>query len=446
MRGFDDKARLAHLQELADEVLKEARAQGASAAEVGAHSDIGLSATVRLGEPETVEHTRDNSLGITVYFGQRKGSASTSDLSSSAIRESVRAACDIARYTAEDEFAGLADPALLATEFPDLDLYHPWELSIDEALAISKECEAAALAMDPRISNSEGATLNTEAGVGVYGNSNDFNHGYPISRHSISCSVIAKDKDDMQRDYWYSTARHPGDLEPAVAVGERAARRTLDRLGARKLQTRQAPVIFRAELAAGLLRSFVSAIRGSALYRQATFLLDALDTQVFPEWVHIEENPYLPRGLASAPFDSEGVATRRRDLVTDGILKSYVLGSYSARKLGLQTTGNAGGVRNLSIGMGDMDLQQLMREMGTGLVVTELMGQGVNTITGDYSRGAAGFWVENGEVAFPVEEITVAANLRDMFRNLVAVGNDDDYSGSVRTGSWLIESMMIAGE
>jgi PmbA protein len=258
--------------------------------------------------------------------------------------------------------------------------------------------------------------------------------------------VIAKQKDEMQRDYWYSTARHYEDLEPAVAVGERAARRTLDRLGARKLQTRQAPVIFRAELAAGLLRSFVSAIRGSALYRQATFLLDALDTQVFPEWVHIEENPYLPRGLASAPFDSEGVATRRRDLVSDGMLKSYVLGSYSARKLGLQTTGNAGGVRNLSIDMGDMDLQQLMREMGTGLVVTELMGQGVNTITGDYSRGAAGYWVENGEVAFPVEEITVAGNLRDMYRNLVAVGNDDNYSGSVRTGSWLIESMMIAGE
>ena len=446
MKGFDDKARLAHLQELIDVVLEEAKSRGASAAEVGAHSDIGLSATVRLGEPETVEHTRDNSLGISVYFGQRKGSASTSDLSSTAIRESVRAACDIARYTAEDEFAGLADPELLATEFPDLDLYHPWELSIDEVLAISKECEAAALAMDPRISNSEGATLNTEAGVGVYGNSNGFNHGYPISRHSISCSVIAKQKDEMQRDYWYSTARHFEDLEPAVAVGERAARRTLDRLGARKLQTRQAPVIFRAELAAGLLRSFVSAIRGSALYRQATFLLDALDTQVFPEWVHIEENPYLPRGLASAPFDSEGVATRRRDLVSDGILKSYVLGSYSARKLGLQTTGNAGGVRNLSIDMGDMDLQQLMREMGTGLVVTELMGQGVNTITGDYSRGAAGYWVENGEAAFPVEEITVAGNLRDMYRNLVAVGNDDNYSGSVRTGSWLIESMMIAGE
>ncbi|MEJ2308328.1 MAG: metalloprotease PmbA [Gammaproteobacteria bacterium] len=446
MNGFDANERLAFLQQLVDDVLKEAKAQGASAAEVGAHTDIGLSATVRLGEPETVEHTRDNSLGISVYYGYHKGSASTADLSPQAVSEAVKAACDIARYTAEDSCAGLADPELLATEFPDLDLFHPWDLSIDEALEISRQCEAAALGYDARILNSEGATLGSELGVGVYGNSNRFNHGYPISRHSLSCSVIAKENSDMQRDYWYTTARNAGDLEAATAVGERAANRTVARLGARKLPTRQAPVIFRSELAAGLLRSFVSAIRGSALYRQATFLLDALDTQVFPEWVHIEENPYLPRGLASAAFDSEGVATHRRDLVADGILRSYVLGTYSARKLGLQTTGNAGGVRNLSINMGDMDLEQLMREMGSGLVVTELMGQGVNTITGDYSRGAAGFWVENGEIAFPVEEITIAANLREMFRNLVAVGNDDENPGSVRTGSWLIESMMIAGE
>jgi PmbA protein len=446
MSALDVQQRLAFLQQLVDDVLREAKDQGASAAEVGAHTDIGLSATVRLGEPETVEHTRDNSLGISVYFGQHKGSASTADLSPQAVREAVKAACDIARYTAEDSCTGLADAGLLATEFPELDLYHPWDLAIDEALEIATACEAAALEHDPRIVNSEGATLSTEIGVGVYGNSNNFNHGYPISRHSLSCSVIAKEKSDMQRDYWYSTARSAGDLEAPAAVGERAARRTIARLGARKLPTRQAPVIFRSELAAGLLRNFVSAIRGSALYRQASFLLDALDTRVFPEWVRIEENPHLRRGLASAAFDSEGVATHRRDLVADGILRSYVLSTYSARKLGMQTTGNAGGVRNLSINTGEKDFGQLMRDMGTGLVVTELMGQGVNTITGDYSRGAAGFWVENGEIAFPVEEITIAANLRDMFRNLVAVGSDDENPGSVRTGSWLIESMMIAGE
>lgn len=446
MNGFDEKERLARLQQLVDDVLKEAKAQGATAAEVGAHTDIGLSATVRLGEPETIEHTRDNSLGISVYFGQCKGSASTADLSPSAIREAVGAACDIARYTAEDACAGLADPALMATEFPDLDIYHPWDISIDEALEIGKRCEATALEQDARIVNSEGATLDSEVGVGVYGNSHGFNQGYPISRHSISCSVIARDGAEMQRDYWYTTARHQEDMESASAVGKRAAERTISRLGARKLKTCQAPVIFRDELAAGLLRNLISAIRGSALYRQASFLLDALDSQVFPEWVHIEENPHVRRGLTSAAFDSEGVATQRRDLVADGILESYVLGSYSACKLGLQTTGNAGGVRNLSIGTGDKDLPGLMREMGNGLVVTELMGQGVNTITGDYSRGAAGFWIENGEIAFPVEEITIAANLRDMFKNLVAVGNDDNHPGSVRTGSWLIESMTIAGE
>lgn len=446
MKQFDHKAKYAQLQELVEDVLKEAERQGASSAEVAAHSDMGLSATVRLGEPETIEHTRDNSLSISVYMGQHKGSASTAELSGKAIHEAVSAACSIAKYTAEDAFCGLADAELMATEFPELELYHPWDIDIEEALGLAVECETAARDYDQRITNSEGATLNTGLAVGVYGNTHGFVHGYPSSRHSLSCSVIAQHDESMQRDYWYTTARSPSALADAAGIGERAARRAISRLDGRKLKTRQAPVLFRAEIAAGLLNSFIRAISGSALYRRATFLLDALDTPVFPEWVNIEENPFVMQGLSSAAFDAEGVATSRRKLVADGILKGYVLSSYSARKLDLQTTGNAGGVRNLSIQMGDMDYDALLEKMHTGLVVTELMGQGVNPITGDYSRGASGFWVENGEIQYPVEEITIAGNLKTMFQQLVAVGNDDDYPGSTRTGSWLIESMMIAGE
>ncbi|MEN8213919.1 MAG: metalloprotease PmbA [Pseudomonadota bacterium] len=446
MMQFDQQQKEAQLRQLVDDVLREAVRQGASSAEVAARSDMGLSATVRLGEPETIEHTRDNSLSISVYFGHHKGTASTAELSGEAIHEAVSAACAIAKHTAEDEYAGLADAALMATEFPDLELYHPWDLDIQQALGLAVECESAARDYDPRISNSEGATLNTGEAVGVYGNTHGFLHGYPSSHHSLSCSVIAQQGDSMQRDYWYSTARSSAALAEAADIGERAAQRALARLNGRKLKTRQAPVLFRAETAAGLFNNLVHAISGSALYRRASFLLDALDTAIFPQWVNVEENPYLIQGLSSAAFDAEGVATKRRDLVADGILKSYVLGSYSARKLGLQTTGNAGGVRNLSIAMGDQDFAALLKTMDTGLVVTELMGQGVNQITGDYSRGASGFWVENGEIQYPVEEITIAGNLKTMFRQLVAVGNDDDYPGSIRTGSWLIESMMIAGE
>ncbi|MEA3302231.1 MAG: metalloprotease PmbA [Pseudomonadota bacterium] len=446
MRAFDHKAKYAQLQQLAEDVLAEAGRQGASSAEVAAHSDMGLSATVRLGEPETIEHTRDNSLSISVYMGQHKGSASTAELSTAAIHEAVSAACSIAKQTAEDPCAGLADAELMATEFPDLELYHPWDIDIEGALEMALECEAAARDYDPRITNSEGATLNTGGAVGVYGNTHGFVHGYPSSRHSLSCSVIAQQGESMQRDYWYTSARSAAALDAAVDIGERAAQRAIARLDGRKLKTRQAPVLFRAEIAAGLLGSLVHAISGSALYRRATFLLDALDTPIFPDWVNIEENPFVMQGLSSAAFDAEGVATSRRKLVSEGILKGYVLGSYSARKLDLQTTGNAGGVRNLSIQMGELDFDALLKTMHTGLVVTELMGQGVNAITGDYSRGASGFWVENGEIQYPVEEITIAGNLKTMFQQLQAVGNDDDYPGSTRTGSWLIESMMIAGE
>jgi PmbA protein len=446
MRVFDHKEKYAQLRQLVEDVLTEAGRQGASSAEVAAHSDMGLSATVRLGEPETIEHTRDNSLSISVYMGRHKGTASTAELSGAAIHEAVSAACSIAKYTAEDPFSGLADAELMATEFPDLELYHPWDIGIEEALAMAVECEAAARDYDPRITNSEGATLNSGQAVGVYGNTHGFVHGYPSSRHSLSCSVIAQQGDSMQRDYWYTTARSATALDAAADIGERAAQRAIARLNGRKLKTRHAPVLFRAEIATGLLNSLIHAISGSALYRRATFLLDALDTPVFPEWVNIEENPFIMQGLSSAAFDAEGVATSRRKLVAGGILKGYVLSSYSARKLDLQTTGNAGGVHNLSIQMGELDYEALLKTMHTGLVVTELMGQGVNPITGDYSRGASGFWVENGEIQYPVEEITIAGNLKNMFQQLVAVGNDDDYPGGIRTGSWLIESMMIAGE
>ena len=442
----DSREQLARLGQIVEDLLAEARRQGATAAEAGVSADEGLSATVRLGDVETVEHSRDNGLGVTVYFGQRKGSASTSDLGPEAIRDTVRAACNIARYASEDPCAGLADAELMARELPTLDLHHPWAISAADAVEIARACEDAARREDARITNSEGATLDTHRGVFVYGNTHGFLSGYPTSRHGLSCAVIGESDGGMQRDYWYTTARAPADLEAPEAVGRRAAQRTLARLDARRIGTRRAPVLFRSEIAVGLMRSLMGAVRGPALYRRASFLLDSLGQTLFPPFVRIHEDPLRPRGLSSSPFDDEGVATRPRDIVRGGVLQGYVLDSYSARRLGMTTTGNAGGVRNLTMEPGDLDYPGLLREMGTGLVVTELMGQGVNLVTGDYSRGAAGFWVENGEVAFPVEEITVAGNLREMYGRLVAVGSDCDTPGSFRTGSWLIESMTIAGE
>lgn len=434
------------LEELVSLALAEAKKQGASAAEAAASVDIGLSVNVRKSEVDTLEHQRDRGLGVTVYFGQRKGSASSSDFRRSSIVETVQAACAIARHTSEDPCQGLADPDLLAREIPDLDLYHPWELDAEQAIGLARECEAAALAADSRICNSDGAEVSSHTGLRVYGNSHGFLAGYPASRHSLSCMVVGKEGDAMQRDYWYTISRVPAALEEAASVGQTAAARTLRRLGARRLATMTAPVLYAPEVARGLLGSFIGAISGGALYRKASFLLDHLGKPVFPEFVHIEEQPHRLRGLGSAPFDQEGVATRQRTLVEGGVLQSYVLASYSARKLGMRSTGNAGGVRNLLIQPGELDFQGLLREMGRGLVVTELMGQGVNTLTGDYSRGASGFWVENGEIAYPVQEITVAGNLRDMLRQLRAVGNDVDTRGNILTGSLLIDGMTIAGE
>ncbi|SDW97245.1 metalloprotease PmbA [Thiocapsa roseopersicina] len=443
----DDTAeRLARLKQTIEDLLKEAKRRGATAAEASVGSSAGLEVSVRLGEVETVEHTRDNGLGITVYFGNRKGSASTSDLSTGALRDAVKAACAIAEHTQEDPCAHLADAALMAAEIPDLDLYHPWHLGVEDAIEIAAACEDSARGYDPRIVNSEGASLSTHTGIQVYGNSHGFVAGYPTSRHGLSCAVIGQEGESLQRDHWWTSARAAADLDSARMVGERAAERTVARLGSRRIPTCQVPVLFRSEVATGLIRSLVSAIQGGSIYRRTSFLLDHLGERIFPEFVRIHEEPHLPRGLSSAPFDGDGVATRAKDLITDGVLQTYLLDAYSGCRLGMQTTGNAGGVRNLRIVMGDLDRAALLREMGTGLMVTELMGHGVNPVTGDYSRGAAGFWVEGGEIRHPVEEITIAGNLKRMYAGLLAVGNDYDYSGSTRTGSWLIDKMTIAGE
>lgn len=436
----------AELQELVQLALDCASKLGATETEVGISVDTGLSVTARLGEVETLEYQRDRGMGVTVYRDKRKGSASTADLSAKAIRETVAKAVSIAGFTAADECAGLPDPDTLARDVPDLDLHHPWPIEPDAARDLAVRCEAAALNLDKRIGNSEGATVSTHQGVRVFGNSLGFVGGYATSLHSLSCVVVAQDQGEMQRDYWYSSMRDWRDLEDAEAIGRIAAQRALRRLNARKLTTRAAPVLFVPELARGLVGHFLGAVRGGSQYRKASFLLDAAGEQIFPAWMRMSERPHLRKALGSAPFDSEGVATRDRDLIADGVLQGYVLSTYSARKLGLKTTGNAGGVHNLIVQPGADDYDALVRRMHTGLIVTELMGQGVNGVTGDYSRGASGFWVENGEIAYPVHEITIAGNLKDMFRQIVAVGSDVDARGGIRTGSILIERMTIAGE
>jgi PmbA protein len=442
----DQATQVAALQAVVDELLDEARRQGADAAEAGVSTQTGLSVTVRLGETETIEHTSDNGLGITVYFGHRKGSANTTDLQPDAIRESVSAACRIAKHASEDPAAGLADAERMPSEVPDLDLYHPWQINADDAAEIAHSCEDAARSSDPRITNSEGATLYTQRSAFVYGNTHGFVGGYPTSRHSLSCAVIAEENGDMQRDYWYDSGRLPDRLAAPSTIGRRAAERALARLNGRKLGTRECPVLYRSDVAPSLLRSLFGALRGHAVYRRSTFLLDRVGDAIFPDWVRITEDPLRPQGSASAPFDNEGVQTAFRELVTDGVLQGYLLDSYAARKLGLQSTASAGGVRNATIESSGQDFDGLLREMGSGLLVTELMGQGTNLVTGDYSRGAAGFWVEDGELRYPVEEITVAGNLREMFLGLIAIGTDNDVPGSIDTGSWLIEKMTVAGD
>lgn len=432
-------------------VLQLAKAAGASAAETDISLAIGQNVSVRMGETETIEYNRDKGVSVTVYFGQQRGHASTSDLSEQALADTVAAACNIARYTAQDPFCGLADAELMATEFPDLDLYHPWNISVEDAIELAKRCEAVARAVDSRISNSEGASVSNSESLSVYANSHGFCAGYPTSRHGISASVIAEQGDSMQRDYWYTTARAPTDLESPEHVGRLAGQRTIRRLGCRKLKTAQVPVLFEAPLAGGLISSLISAVSGGNLYRKSSFLLDSLGKPVISSIVDIEEQPHLLKGLASGAFDAEGVATKPRMLVEQGVLQGYLLSSYSARKLGMASTGNAGGNHNLLVrhagGDGQqLSFEQLLQTMGTGLLVTELLGHGLNMVTGDYSRGAAGFWVENGVIAYPVEEITIAGNMREMLMQIVALGSDVLVQGSRQVGSILIERMTVAGE
>jgi PmbA protein len=433
------------LERIAGEVLDIARAGGATAAETDVSQAIGLSVTVRRDEVETIAYNRDKGIGVTVYVGQRRGHASTADFASSAVRATVDKALAIARYTAEDPCAGLADPDRLARTIPDLDLYHPWALTVEDAIELGRMTEAAALAVDRRLTNTEGATVARSDGEFVYANTLGFLGGYRSSRHHIDCSVIGDDGGAMQRDYWYTAARAPGDLQPPAEVGRTAGERTARRLNARALGTLECPVLFEAPEAADLIGAFVAAVSGGALYRKTSFLPDSLGRQVFAPQVSIREEPHLPRARGSAPFDSEGVATRPRDVVKDGIVQGYFLGSYSARKLGMATTGNAGGNHNLLVAHGDDDLAALLKRMGRGLFVTEQLGHGVNPVTGDFSRGAAGFWVEDGAIAYPVEEITIAGNLKDMYRDIVAIGNDVDRRGSRHVGSILIGRMMVAG-
>jgi PmbA protein len=433
------------LEALVRMALEEARRQGVDQAEVGASSDTGLSATARLGDVENLEYTNDRGIGITVYKDSRKGSASTSDIRVESICEAVAKACTFATCTAQDPFAGLADAELMCSDNRDLELDHPWSIDASEAIELAIACEDVALKFDSRINNSEGATVSTNRGSRAYGNTHGFVGSVSKSSHSISCVVLASDAGEMQRDYYYSAARDAADLEKVQFIGETAARRAVSRLGARKIKTTRAPVLFTAELARSFIGHAIAAIAGGAQYRRASFLLDAAGEKLFPEFVRIEERPHLPKAMSSASFDGEGVATYDRDIVSGGVLQGYILSSYSARRLDLQTTANAGGAQNLIVPGNAGDLESLIAEMGTGLVVEELIGQGVNPVTGDYSRGVVGQWVENGEIQYPVHEVTIAGNLRDLYGRISAIGTDQDLRGGIRCGSILVGEMTIAG-
>lgn len=442
---MDATINLEQLQQITQDVLKIAKQAGASSAETEVSFGTGQNVSVRLGETENIEYNRDKGISVTVYFGEQKGHASSSDLNPQALKDTVEAACNIAKYTAKDPFCGLADAQLMATDLPDLDLYHPCQLSVDEAVEIGKACEAAAIDVDrARITNSEGAGVSNSESIFAYANSHGFVGGYASSRHSISCSVIAEDKGNMQRDYWYTSARDFKDMDSASYVGNIAGQRTIRRLGARTIQTGQYPVLFEAPLASGLISSLVSAISGGSLYRKSSFLLDSLGKKVASSILYVTEDPHIKKGGASSPFDSEGVATHARQLVESGVLQGYMLSSYSARKLGMQSTGNAGGSHNLIVQSTGQNFAELLQLMGTGLLVTEVLGHGLNMVTGDYSRGAAGFWVENGVIAYPVEEITIAGNMKDMLNQMIAIGTDAIKNSSKLTGSILIEQMTVA--
>jgi PmbA protein len=433
------------LKQLVSDALTHAKSRGATAADAEVSEGFGQTVTARQGEVETIEYNRDKGIGVTVYIGKQRGHASSSDLSPQALRDTVEAALAIARYTATDDCAGLADPDRLAREFPDLDLIHPWDMPVERAIEMAQACEAAGFAVDKKITNSEGATVSTQQSHFIYGNTNGFLAGYPSSRHSMWCALIAGKGDGMQRDDWYETARDPADLPTPDVIGRKAGQRAVARLKARKVPTEQVPVLFESGVSSSLMGHFVSAISGGSLYRKSSFLLDSLGKTVFAPIVQMTDLPLIPKGLASGAFDEEGVATQARDIVKDGVVQGYFLASYSARKLGMQTTGNAGGNHNLIMKDTGEDFAALLKKMGRGLLVTELMGQGVNAVTGDYSRGAAGFWVEDGAIVYPVQEITIAGNLKTMFKNIVAIGNDVSHRSSRQCGSILVEGMTLAG-
>lgn len=443
------------LREISEAVLKQAKALGASDAELSLNRGAGLSVEVHMETVDKLEYHRDQGLSLTVYYGQHQGSATTGDLSPQAIEDTVKAACNIAKFTGEDEYAGLADAELMATEFPNLDLYHPWDLQAEEAIEVAMQCEAAALGHDKRIINSDGASISTYSGLSLLANTHGFTGISPSSRHSLSCSVIGQEEGDsgdasgMQRDYWYSTSRINDQLDSAESIGIKAAKRTLSRLNGRQISTREAPVLYSPEMARSLISHFTSAISGGAQYRKSSYLLDCLTTQknqkVFPDFIHLHEQPLIPQALGSGSYDREGVVKSNRDIVVDGLVQNYLLSSYTARQLGMQTTANSGGTNNLTLESTGQNFEELLKEMGTGFLVTELIGSGINGVTGDYSRGAAGFWVENGKIQYSVEEVTIAGNLKDIFKNIVAVGTDVDTRSGTRTGSILIEKMMIAG-
>lgn len=433
------------LEGLVTLALDEAKRLGVDQAEVVVTHDQGLAATARLGDVESLEYTNDRGIGITLYKDSCKGSASTSDISPAAVRETVAKALSFAEVTANDEYAGLADADLMCTDIKDLDLDHPWGIEAADAIALAIEAEAAALQHDKRVSNSEGATVSTNRGTRAYGNSHGFLGSFSRTSHNITCVVLAESDGVMQRDYYYTSSRDPNELDDPALVGRTAATRVVSRLGARKISTTRAPVLYVADIARGFIGHLIGAIAGGAQYRRSSFLLGAVGETLFPEFVTIEERPHLPKGMASAPYDGEGVATYDRDIVSDGVLQGYVLSSYSARRLGLKTTANAGGTQNLIVPGGGDDRESLIREMGTGLVVEELIGQGVNVVTGDYSRGAVGQWVENGEIQYPVHEVTIAGNLRDLYQRITAIGSDQDTRGGIRCGSVLVGEMTIAG-
>ena len=442
----DIQAQQSQLSDLVEQIIEEAKSQGADQCEVSVSSDTGLAVSVRKGELEQIEYNQDKGFGITVYVGQRKGSASTTDSSIKAIKETVAAAKNIARFTEEDDCSGLAPAQLMPTQKLDLDLYHPWSVTAEEATEHALLCEQTALAHDERLTNSDGAQVTAQQSVRVYGNSHGFVGAYAGTRQGLSCVVIGQDEQGMQRDYWYTVARKAQDLEAAAAVGEKAAQRTIARLSPKKGPTGTYPVLYSAQVASGLFGHLIGAISGGALYRKASFLVDSLGTQVMPAWLSLIERPHLTGALGSAYFDSDGVATSEKAFIDQGCVANYVLAHYSAQKLGMQSTGNSGGVYNLDVEGPAVAFEQLLKDLGTGLYVTELMGQGINGVTGDYSRGAAGFWVENGEIAYPVAELTIAGNLKDMYQNIVALGDDKDYRNNVRAPSVLISEMTLAGE